>query len=126
MALTKRDLLEVGKVFDQKLNLDGLKKLIRAEINRTVDQRLDWDAFKKFIRLEIDGALEEKLKEKLKYLPTKDEFYKQMDAIMKKLEAIRQELTLTPSHADLATLEERIEPLERLYPGGKHGTFASV
>lgn len=111
MALTKRDLLEVGKVFDQKVNLNGLKTLIREEINKTVDQRLDWNAFKKLIRLEIDEALEEKLEEKLKYLPTKDEFYKTMDKLMKELETMRQELTATPSHAEFAELEEKVDAL---------------
>ena len=42
---------------------------------------------------------------------------------MGKMEKIEQELTLTPSHSDLADLEERIMPLEEIHPGGKHLTL---
>ena len=91
----------------------------------------DLQKIKKLVRLEIDDALEQKLEEKLeqkleeklgKY-PTKDEFYTSMDKLMGKLEKIEQELTLTPSHSDLADLEERIMPLEEIHPGGKHLTL---
>lgn len=125
MALTKEDLLEVGKLIDQRVG-KLIDQRVGKIIDQRLDQRLDWNVFKKLIRLEVDEALEEKLAEKLKYLPTKDEFYKTMDKIMKEIEAMRQELTLTPSHTDLATLEERIEPLERLHPGGKHVALISV
>lgn len=125
MALTKDDLLEIGKIVDQRVG-KIIDQRVGKIIDQHLDQRLDWNVFKKLIRLEVDEALEEKLAEKLKYLPTKDEFYKTMDKIMKEIETMRQELTLTPSHADLATLEQRIEPLERLHPDGKHDTFASV
>ncbi len=69
--------------------------------------------------------LEKRLKEEIKGLPTKDEFYVSMDKLMGKLEKIEQELTLTPSHSDLADLEERIMPLEEIHPGGKHLTLQS-
>jgi len=55
----------------------------------------------------------DELEEKIKHLPTKDEFYASMDRLMKELETIRQELALTPSHSDLADLEERVENLEK-------------
>lgn len=84
----------------------------------------DFASFKKLIRLEIDDALEkkleEKLEEKLGRYPTKDEFYASMDKLMKELEAIREEQTLTPSHSDLADLEERVISLEELHPGKSH------
>jgi len=67
--------------------------------------------------------LEKRLKEKIRGLPTKDEFYVSMDKLMGKLEKIEQELILTPSHSDLADLEERIMPLEEIHPGGKHLTL---
>ena len=91
----------------------------------------DIKKIKKLVGLEIDDALEQKLEEKLeqkleeklgKY-PTKDEFYVSMDKLMGKLEKIEQKLTLTPSHSDLADLEERIMPLEEIHPGGKHLTL---
>ena len=67
--------------------------------------------------------LEKRLKEEIKGLPTKDEFYVSMDKLMGKLEKIEQELTLTPSHSDFADLEERLIPLEEIHPGGKHLTL---
>lgn len=42
-----------------------------------------------FIENAIEEKLDQKLDEKLKYLPTKDEFYKQSAEIMKELKAIR-------------------------------------
>ena len=40
-----------------------------------------------------------------------------MDKLMKELETIRQEQILTPSHADLSNLEERVEKIEQqLFP----------
>jgi len=47
----------------------------------------------------------------------KDEFFNYMDKLMKELETIRQEQILTPSHADLSNLEERVEKIEQqLFP----------
>lgn len=95
----------------------------------------DFATIKKLVRLETDGSLndfeikfeqkleeklEHKLEEKLGRYPTKDEFYIAMDKLMKELETIRQELSLTPSHSDLADLEERVFSLEELHPAGKH------
>lgn len=84
----------------------------------------DFTRIKNLVRLEIDDALEQKLEEKLEEklgrYPTKDEFYTAMDKLMKELETIRQELTLTPSHSDLADLEERVVLLEELHPAGQH------
>lgn len=92
--------------------------------------KVDLQAIKKLVRLEVDDALEQKLEQKLEEklgrYPTKDEFYTSMDKLMKELETIRQELTLTPSHSDLADLEERVVSLEELHPDGRHPvSFAS-
>lgn len=43
---------------------------------------------------EIEKLIDEKLEERLKYLPTKDEFYKAMDELMGEIKAVRQELTI--------------------------------
>lgn len=91
--------------------------------------KLDFQAIKKLVRLEIDDALEQKLEEKLgrypakdefkeleikiKFLPTKDEFYVSMDKLMKELSTIREELALTPSFTQVADLEEKVEALEK-------------
>lgn len=42
----------------------------------------------------IEEIVEEKLEEKIKFLPTKDEFYEKMDEVMGELKAIREEQTL--------------------------------
>jgi len=40
---------------------------------------------------QIEGLIDEKLDEKIKFLPSKDEFYSKMDDIMGELKAIREE-----------------------------------
>lgn len=87
MAFTKGDTSFLLKHFVTKTEFNGTKTEFNERIN--------------------------KLEEKINHLPTKDEFYKSMDKIMKELETIREEQTLTPSHADLANLEERVEILEK-------------
>ncbi|MBI2309374.1 hypothetical protein HYU89_00560 [Candidatus Collierbacteria bacterium] len=94
MALTKKDIDLLSEHF-----------VTKSEFNFRLDE------------------LEERLDEKIKFLPTKDEFYVSMDKLMGKMEKIEQELTLTPSHSDLADLEKRIMPLEEIHPGGKHLTL---
>lgn len=39
---------------------------------------------------------------------------------MKELETILEELALTPSHSDFATLEDRVEALESIHPDSTH------
>jgi len=56
----------------------------------------------------IDKLIDRKLEEKIKFLPTKDEFYVSMDKLMKELSTIREELALTPSFTRFADLEERV------------------
>lgn len=43
---------------------------------------------------QLEVKLEEKFKEKLKFLPTKHEFYAKMDEVMFELKAIREEQEL--------------------------------
>ena len=81
------------------------------------------------IRLLIDERLDIKLEEKLKYLPTKDEFYTKMDEIMGELRVIREEQSLLfPRVYDH---ENRIEKVparlcqvliggEQIHPAGQH------
>lgn len=61
----------------------------------------------------IEKLIDRKLDEKIKFLPTKDEFYTSMDKLMKELSTIREELALTPSFTRFADLEERVETLEK-------------
>ena len=113
MALTKSDFTTI-------------KKIVRLEIDDALEQKLEEKLEQKLeekLELKLEQKLELKLDEKLGKYPTKDEFYVSMDKLMGKLEKIEQELTLTPSHSDLADLEERIMPLEEIHPGGKHLTL---
>lgn len=63
-------------------------------------------------KTEFNERIDE-LQKEVTRLPVKDEFYKSIDRIMKELETIREEQILTPSHSDLASLEERVEILEK-------------
>ena len=63
-------------------------------------------------KAEFNSRLDE-LEEKIKFLPTKDEFYVSMDKLMKELSTIREELALTPSFTRFADLEKRVEALEK-------------
>ena len=60
---------------------------------------------------EIEGIVEDKIEEKTRNLPTKDEFFTKMDGVMGELKTIRenQEVTSNKVYEDH---EERIEKLE--------------
>ena len=51
--------------------------------------------------------IEQLIEEKIKFLPTKDEFYTEMGKIMKELQSLRQ------------------ETLENIHPQGKHSQVSS-
>jgi len=87
MALTKQDLNQLTKNFITKTEFVAAK----AEFNSRLDE----------------------LDEKIRHLPTKDEFYTSMDKLMKELSTIKEELALTPSFTRFADLEERVEALEK-------------
>ena len=70
----------------------------------------DMNAIKGLIEVTIDEKLDAKLDEKLKYLPTKDEFYDKMDEVMGELKAIREEQTVQ-SH-QLSDHEDRLVKVE--------------
>lgn len=67
---------------------------------------------------EIEEVIDKKLDEKIKFLPTKEEFYTKMDEVMGELETIREEQTLIGSklseHSDtLENHEARIAKFEQ-------------
>lgn len=70
----------------------------------------------------IEELIDEKLDEKLKILPSKNEFFTKMGELMKELEALRQETTVLPEQ--VADLKDRVENLENIHPKGKHPQFA--
>lgn len=51
---------------------------------------------------------------------TRDEFYKTADKILGELSTLRDEVTLSASHAQADDLEERTTALEDIHPKGKH------
>lgn len=68
----------------------------------------------------FDQKFDQKIEEKqlvtrkdLKYLPTKDEFYKGMDSIMGELKTVREELTIISGlKRQVNNHEERLETIE--------------
>ena len=61
---------------------------------------------------QIEGLLDEKLDEKIKILPTKEEFFSKMDEVMGELGTIREEQTVL-SH-QVADHENRLKSLEEI------------
>lgn len=59
---------------------------------------------------EINRIMDEKFDDKLKGLPTKDEFYAKMDEVIGELKAIREEHPIMSSQ--IANHKERITSLE--------------
>lgn len=70
----------------------------------------DLKAIKDLVEVTIDEKLDEKLDEKMKYLPTKDEFYGKMDAVMGELKAIREEVVVLGHQ--VSEHDDRIDKLE--------------
>lgn len=80
------------------------------------------------IRGIVESVVEEVVEEKIKHLPTREEFnqkvvliekiYIQNDKIIKKLESKEQE-DLLKAHQE-SDREERITALEDIYPQGRH------
>lgn len=67
---------------------------------------------------EIEKIIEEKLDNKIKFIPSKKEFFSAMDKIMGELQEIRDELTITGNQT--TDHETRVSALEELHPKGKH------
>lgn len=62
---------------------------------------------------EIEEIVGEKLEEKIKLLPSKDQFFSKMDEVMVELKTIREEQTVTSGCKDqLEDHEVRISKLE--------------
>ena len=91
MALTKKD-------------LDQIRKMI-VENNVTLAE-----AIEERLGITIDSKIDKKLDEKLKHLPTKEEFYAQMDKIMKELKDLRDEVAVSAHRSSENT--DKTEKLE--------------
>lgn len=78
------------------------------------DLKLIKDVMKVTIDEELHVKLDEKFEEKLKYLPTKDEFFDREDKLMGELKNIREEITmLSDINRKVNDNEERIEKVEK-------------
>jgi len=84
----------------------------------------DLDNFRKIVRQEVSEEiaiqLEEKLNEKLAYLPTKDEFYEKMDQVLGEVQAMREDFAAHKSmHEDLdkdiPNLEHKVKHLYKIF-----------
>ena len=59
---------------------------------------------------QVSALVSEKLDEKIKYIPTKEEFFSRMDKLSKEIQDARDELTLhTGSHDDLTDKNENLD-----------------
>ncbi|OGY10254.1 MAG: hypothetical protein A3H88_00015 [Candidatus Blackburnbacteria bacterium RIFCSPLOWO2_02_FULL_44_9] len=67
---------------------------------------------------EVEQLVKEVVREEIKHLPTKDEFFTKMDEVVGRLQKIEQELTVvahqTKGH------EDRITGLEKIHPQSQH------
>lgn len=77
---------------------------------------------------EIDKLISEKLDEKTRLLPTKDDFFGKMDEVMGELKAIREEHALqgdiVSNHTD--QLEKQEEQIKHLQHHTTHPPVSSV
>jgi len=67
---------------------------------------------------QIENIVDEKLNERLKLLPTKDEFFTSQDELLGEIKSFREEMTLIPDR--LADHTDKIEKLEKIHPQGRH------
>ena len=73
------------------------------------------------IKTVVEDVVEEKFNEKLKFLPTKDEFYTETAKLMKEVQDMREEQdTLTYR---VSTHSDQIEDLQKIHPGNTHTTI---
>jgi len=63
---------------------------------------------------EIGKVVDEKIEEKTKFLPTKDEFYEQTDKIMSELKIVREEVAIQSDlNRKVNDHDDRIEKIEK-------------
>ena len=70
----------------------------------------------KIVDDKLDEKLEQKFNEKLRFLPTKEEFFTKMDEIMGELKAMREAFDLhTGQHDTQDNQEKRIRTIEKKF-----------
>lgn len=73
---------------------------------------------KETLGLEQGETFDDKLERRLSHLPTKDEFYKEMDKITGKLNTVRLEQKTSANI--LSRHSNQIDTLNKIHPQGKH------
>lgn len=66
----------------------------------------------------LEVKLDEKFKEKLGNLPSKNEFYEQTDKIVKELKVIRVEQKMLSQHS--SDHSDQLNNLEKIHPNNSH------
>ena len=70
----------------------------------------------------IEVIVEDKVDEKTKNLPTKDEFYEQTLKVLKKLDNLEESMDIVSSRQ--SEHSDQIEALEKIHPQGAHSATA--
>lgn len=92
--------------------VDGALEAKMPYIKRLIDTSIDD---------KVPKIVEKVLGEKIKYLPTKKEFYKKMDELLGEIKGAREEFAAVTYRSK--TYDQRLEKLEKIHPKSRH-TFA--
>jgi len=118
MALTKINLKKIAALLNKKLASYPTKKDLDVKLSAYPTKK---DLVKELriyaTRFDLQD-LKTEIEEKIKNLPTKDEFFKAMDEVMGELKTIREEQQLQSYHS--SDQGERLEKLEKIHPGYQH------
>jgi len=71
---------------------------------------------------EVGNIVEEKIEEKTKNLPTKDEFFTQTLKVLSKLDDLEVAMKIVSSRQ--SEHSDQIEALEKIHPHGRHSATA--
>lgn len=81
---------------------------------------------RKYLRVYLDDLFDTKLEEKVKQyvgnLPTREEFNSRMDEMMGELKTVREEHAMLSQHS--SDHSDAIEALQKIHPHNSHPTFA--
>lgn len=71
---------------------------------------------------EIEELVKGIVEEKIRNLPSKNEFFEWMDKLMKELKDIRDEITIVSQYS--SDHSDKLEKLEKIHPLGQHAAAA--
>lgn len=67
---------------------------------------------------DIENIVDEKISEKIRSLPTKDEFFEETLKVLKKLDNLQEAMDIVSSRQSIHS--DQIEVLENMHPHGGH------